>query len=167
MTGSERPLVARVAGHCVGGGLGLVLACDIAYAAEDVKIGTPEVNIGLFPMMVAAFLPRHTSRKKVLEMALTGALVPAVEAETMGLITRCYPRAELDGAVDRVLATVASRAPLGVLAGRRAFTAVEAMDLPAALEHLCKELEALVRTADAAEGVRAFAEKREPRWTGR
>lgn len=167
MADSRRPLVARVAGACVGGGMGLMLSCDIAYAADDAKIGTPEVNVGLFPMMVTALLPRHTSRKKVLEMVLTGELIAAAEAERMGLITRAYPRAELDAAVDRVLAAVASKAPLAVLTGRRAFGAVEAMGGPAALDHLCEQLEALARTADAAEGVRAFAEKRPPRWTGR
>jgi enoyl-CoA hydratase/carnithine racemase len=167
MADSRRPLVARVAGACVGGGMGLMLACDLAYAADDVKVGTPEVNVGLFPMMVTALLPRHTSRKRVLEMALTGELVGAAEAERMGLITRACPRAELDAAVDRVLAAVASKAPLAVERGRRAFNAVESMGGPAALDHLCEQLEELARTADAVEGVRAFAEKRPPRWTGR
>lgn len=167
MADSRRPIVARVAGAAVGGGLGLMLSCDIAYAADDVKIGTPEVNVGLFPMMVTALLPRHTSRKKVLEMVLTGELVTAAEAERMGLITRAVPRAELDAATDRVLASIASKAPLAILTGRRAFGAVEAMGGPAALDHLCEQLEALARTDDAAEGVRAFAEKRAPRWTGR
>jgi enoyl-CoA hydratase len=167
MADSRRPLVARVAGACVGGGVGLMLSCDVAYAADDAKIGTPEVNVGLFPMMVTALLPRHTSRKKVLEMVLTGELIAAAEAERMGLITRVSPRAELDAAVDRVLASIAAKAPLAVERGRKAFGAVETMSGPAALDLLCEQLEALARTTDAAEGVRAFAEKRAPRWTGR
>jgi len=164
---SEKPLVARVAGHCVGGGLGLMLSCDLVYAADHVKIGTPEVNVGLFPMMVAALLPRHTSRKRVLEMVFTGELVPADEAERIGLVTRVCPANELDELVETTLASIASKAPLAISLGRRAFYASEEMSLPTALDHLCGELEVLVKTEDVAEGFRAFQEKRAPSWTGR
>lgn len=167
MTSFDKPLVARVAGHAVGGGLGLVLASDIAYAADDVRLGTPEVGVGLFPMMVAALLPRGASRKKVLEMVYTGALVGAGEAEQMGLITRVCPRAELDELVEGVVGAISSKAPLALTLGRRAWVATEQMPVAAALDHLCRQLEALMQTDDAAEGMRAFKEKRPPRWTGR
>ena len=124
---SHKPIVGRVAGHCVGGGLGLMLSCDMVYAAEHAKIGTPEVNVGLFPMMVAALLPRHTSRKKVLEMIFTGRLLSARAAEQMGLVTRVCESGALDEVVEEVLASVASKAPLAVSLGRRAFRASEEM----------------------------------------
>lgn len=167
MARCPKPLVARVAGHCVGGGMGLMLSCDLAYAADDVKIGTPEVDVGLFPMMVAALLLDAGSRKKILEMVYTGAKLPAGEAEAMGLITRAYPRAELDAAVSERLATIASKAPVALQRGRMALAAVEGLDREAAFDHLCGELAKLAATEDAAEGMMAFMQKREPLWKGR
>ncbi len=167
MTASEKPLVARVAGHCIGGGVGLALACDVVYAAEDVRIGTPEVGVGLFPMMVAALLPRGASRQKILEMIYTGALVTATEAEQMGLIARAIPRDALDAKVSGTLEAIGSKAPLALTSGRLAWTATEDMPVAEALRYLCGELETLMKTDDAAEGIRAFAEKRAPRWTGK
>lgn len=163
---SHKPIVGRVAGHCVGGGLGLMLSCDMVYAAEHAKIGTPEVNVGLFPMMVAALLPRHTSRKKVLEMIFTGQLVSARVAEQMGLVTRVCEADALDQVVKEVLASVASKAPLALSVGRRAFHASEEMNLAAGLDYLCGQLEVLTKSEDAAEGVLAFQEKRAPSWKG-
>lgn len=164
---SHKPIVGRVAGHCVGGGVGLMLSCDMVYAAEHAKIGMPEVNVGLFPMMVTALLPRHASRKKVLEMIFTGQLVSARVAEQLGLVTRVCESDTLDQVVENVLASVASKAPLAVSLGRRAFHASEEMSLAAGLDYLCGQLEVLAKTEDAAEGFVAFQEKRRPLWKGR
>lgn len=164
---SDKPIVARVAGHCVGGGLGLMLSCDIVYASEHVKIGTPEVKVGLFPMMVTALLPRETSRKKILEMVFTGELVTAKEAEQMGLITRVCEAEDLDQLVEQTLSVVAKRAPLAISLGRRAFYASDDMNLSTGLDYLCRQLEGLAKSEDALEGFRAFQEKRAPQWKGR
>jgi enoyl-CoA hydratase/carnithine racemase len=162
-----KPLVARVAGHCVGGGMGLMLSCDLAYAADDVKVGTPEIDVGLFPMMVAAILLEAGSRKKILEMVYTGAKLSAAEAEALGLLTRVCPRADLDAVVEERLATIAGKAPLALTLGRRALSAVGGMGTDAALDHLCGELVRLMQTEDAAEGMMAFVQKRKPAWKGR
>ena len=82
----EKPLVARVNGHCLAGGLGLMLSCDIVIARDDALFFTPEVNVGIFPMMVGALLYRNMGRKKAMEMVLTGRKYSAKEAERAGLI---------------------------------------------------------------------------------
>lgn len=167
MAKAPKPLVARVGGHCVGGGMGLLLSCDLAYAADDVKLGTPEVGVGLFPMMVGAVLLKAGARKKLLEMVYTGATVSAAEAEAMGLLTRVYPRAELDASVGERLSTIASKAPLALALGRQALAAVEGAPATEALDHLAGELARLLETEDAVEGMMAFMQKRAPAWKGR
>ncbi len=167
MHGYGKPLVARVNGDCLAGGLGPVLACDVALAREGARFGTPEVKVGLFPMMIAALLLRDGARKKVLELVYTGALVGAREAEAMGLVTRAVPDASLDAEVERVLAAIAAGAPRAAQIGRRAIAEAEELPFDAAVEHLCRRLADVFATEDAAEGLSSFLEKREPRWTGR
>jgi enoyl-CoA hydratase/carnithine racemase len=89
-------LVARVNGPCLAGGLGLMLSCDIAISRNDVFFCTPEVNVGIFPMMIGALIYRNVGKKKAMEMVLTGRRIPAAEAEQIGLITRAVKPDELD-----------------------------------------------------------------------
>ncbi len=160
-------LVAKVGGHCVAGGLGLMLACDVIYAREGARFSTPEVNVGLFPMMVAALLFRTVGRLKAREMVYTARMYSAAEAEAMGLITRAYPADQLDAAVDEVLGTIAAKGPLALTMGRRALAAIEDMSLGDALDFLCARLGEVVATEDAKEGMLAFLQKREPVWKNR
>jgi enoyl-CoA hydratase/carnithine racemase len=162
-----KPLVARVNGHCLAGGLGPMLSCDVVYAREGIRLGVPEATVGLFPMMVAALLLRDGLRKKVLEMVYTGAQVTAREAEAMGLVTRAVPDGELDAAVERVLAAVAAGAPRAVQLGRQALADAEGLPFDQAVELLCRRLGEVLATEDAAEGLAAFLEKRKPQWKGR
>lgn len=162
-----RPLVARLNGHCLGGGVGLALACDLAYARDDVEVGTPEVRVGLFPMMIAPLILRKASRGKAMEMILTGGRVPAREAEAMGLVTRAVPAAELDAVVDRAVERLVAAAPLALRLGREALREVEGTPVEAAVDVLCDRLVALLATEDAAEGMRAFLERRAPAWRER
>ncbi len=162
-----KPLLARLNGHCLAGGMGLMLACDIVYAREDVKIGTPEVKVGMFPMMIGALIFRNAVRKKVLEMIYTGELVTARQAEAMGLITRTYPTTEaMDQSVRKTSVAIGSRAPLAIGIGRRALAKAQDMDLDRALDYLSDRLVEVLKTEDAAEGLSAFIEKREPKWKG-
>ncbi len=160
------PLVARINGHCLGGGLGLALACDLAYAREDAEVGTPEVRVGLFPMMIAPLILRRSTRGKALEMVLTGGRVTAREAEAMGLVTRAVSAAELDAVVNRVVDALAAAAPLALRLGRQALRDVEGMPVEAAVDAMCERLGVLLATEDAAEGMRAFLERRAPVWRG-
>jgi enoyl-CoA hydratase/carnithine racemase len=167
MASFSKPLVARINGHCIAGGMGFMLSCDLVYAREGVKFGTPEVNVGLFPMMIGALIFRNAGRKKALEMIYTARKLSAEEAEEMGLITRVCSAEELDTVVNETLEAIAAKAPLAIESGRKALAAVEGKSLDESLDYLCGELLKIAQTEDAMEGMTAFVQKREPVWKGR
>jgi enoyl-CoA hydratase/carnithine racemase len=163
----RKPSIARVNGHALAGGFGLLLACDLAVAADDVELGTPEVDVGLFPMMLMALLQRHVGRKKALELVLTGDRLPAGEARALGLLNRVVPRSELDAAVGALARKLAGKSQAVLALGRRAFHTAEDLPLPQAVEYLAGQLSLNVCLEDAGEGVGAFLEKRQPQWRDR
>lgn len=162
-----KPIVARLDGHCLAGGMGLMLSSDIVYAADNIKIGTPEVKVGLFPMMIGALIFKNALRKKAMEMIYTGRLLSAKEAEAMGLITRCYPSFELKSVTDETLETICKNAPLAMKMGREAFSEADEMPFEEGVLHLCGKLKDVIKTDDAAEGLMAFMQKREPEFKGK
>ena len=162
-----KPTIARVRGYALAGGFGLALACDFVVAADDAQFGTPEVNVGLWPYMITVPLLRSMPAKKVLELQMTGRRVDAAEAERIGFVTRVVPVDELDGAVDELAGSLASKSPLVLRWGRDAFYRVLEMDGDDALDYLQGMLTVHTQSEDAAEGVAAFAEKRTPEWKGR
>lgn len=167
LQGCRKPTVARVNGHALAGGLGLVLACDLAVAAEAAEFGTPEIDVGLFPMMMMALVQRHVGRKRALELVMTGDRVPSREALALGLVNRVVPAAELDAAVGALAEKLAGKSQAVLALGKRAFFTAEDLPLPAALEFLASQLSLNVMSEDAAEGVTAFLEKRAPKWNDR
>jgi enoyl-CoA hydratase/carnithine racemase len=162
-----KPTVARIKGFCLAGGMGFMLACDIVIAADDAKFGTPEVNVGLWPMMIGALIFRNVLHKKAMEMILLGERMTAQEALAMGLITRVVPVGTLDEEVNNVLKTLVSKSPIGMKIGKQAFYGAENMPLKEALNYLSEKLKEVVGTDDAREGITAFIEKRPPVFTGR
>ncbi|MDJ0990091.1 MAG: enoyl-CoA hydratase-related protein [Desulfobacterales bacterium] len=167
LAGYPKPTVARVNGYCLAGGMGLMLACDIVIAVDEAKFGTPEVNVGLFPMMIGALIYRNVLRKKAMEMVLTGSRLTAAEALAMGLVTRVVPRHELDAAVAALLAALAAKSPIGMKIGKQAFHAMADMPFEDAVDFLADQLAAVAATEDAREGIMAFIEKRPPNFKGR
>lgn len=162
-----KPVIARVNGHAIAGGFGLAAACDIVVAVEDATFGTPEINVGLWPMMISAVLQRLVPRRVALDLMLTGRRISADEALRIGVVSRVVAAAELDTVVDDTVARLLAVSPATLALGKDAFYAIEDMPLDAALDHLHTGLTAVAATEDAAEGVAAFVEKRAPEWRGR
>jgi enoyl-CoA hydratase/carnithine racemase len=162
-----KPTIAMVNGHALAGGLGVVVACDVAIAADDAQFGTPEINVGLWPMMIMATIFRNVTRKRGLELILTGDKISAADAAAMGLITRAVPRADLERAVDAIAEKLCGKSPAIVKMGLDAFHHSSDMELAPALEYLQGQLMAVLGTEDAREGLMAFLEKRAPVWKGR
>ncbi len=166
LAGFPKPTVARVNGYCLAGGMGLMLACDIVIASDDAKFGTPEVNVGLFPMMIGALIYRNVLRKKALEMVLTGTRLTADAALDMGLVTRIVPRADLDTEIEALLQNLAAKSPIGMKIGKEAFHAMADMPFETAVDYLAGKLADIAGTDDAREGILAFLEKRAPKFVG-
>jgi enoyl-CoA hydratase len=162
-----KPTIARVNGHALAGGFGLAVACDLVVCVDDARLGTPEVNVGLWPMMISAILLRAMPRKAVLDLMMTGRTITPEEAQRLGAVSRVVARDRLDAEVDQVVEALASKSPAALELGRDSFYAVADMDIDAALDRLQSGLTAVALTEDSREGIRAFIEKRAPIWSGR
>lgn len=162
----EKPTLARLNGHCVAGGIGFMLACDIVLARDDVTLRTPEVNVGLFPMMIGALIFRNVLRKKAMEMMLLGERLSAKEALEMGMITRIFPKIEFEQETQKILKTLTMKSPIGIRLGKHAFNRVESMPFEEAVHFLSEQLSRVAGTNDAKEGITAFLEKRAPVFKG-
>lgn len=162
-----KPTVAKINGHCLAGGTGFMLACDIVIAKEEAKFGTPEVNVGLFPLMIGALIFRNVLRKKAMEMVLLGDKLTAQEALDMGMVTRVVPADRLDDEVDEVLKKLSTKSPIGMKIGKEAFYEMQDMPMGEAVDYLADKLKEVAATKDAVEGITAFLQKREPKFTGK
>jgi enoyl-CoA hydratase/carnithine racemase len=158
------PVVAAVQGYALAGGCGLVALCDLAIAADDAKLGTTEIQIGLFPMIILPALRSVVGERKALEMCLTGRRYSADEARTMGLVNEVVPRAELASAALELATGLASKGPAAMSLGRRMFYATADMEYDQALEFARNIRVAFMLADDVAEGVDAFLNKRKPNW---
>ena len=161
------PIVARVNGHALAGGFGLMLACDLAIAAQEAEFGTPEINLGLWPYMISAVIQRNVPRKIALDMMLSGRRITAEEAGRWGMVNRVVPRGNLDAAVESLVGELASKSPLILALGKRSFYRSQDMSFEDALAYLHSMLTVNLETEDVAEGVSAFLQKRSPEWKGR
>ncbi len=160
-------IVARVNGHALGGGLGLACASDIVVASDSATFGTPEIRLGLFPMMIMALLVRHVPRKKLAEMMFTGLKISAADAVAWGLANHAVPVAELDAKVAQIAGDIAGKSAAILRLGKKAFHDMEDMNVDQALNYLHGMLTVNAMTEDAMEGVIAFMEKRDANWKDR
>ncbi len=161
-----KPLVAAVNGAAVGGGFELVLACDLVVAAEQARFGLPEVRRGLYPAGGGTMLSTRVPLALAMELALTGDLVSAEVARSMGVVNRVTAAEELHATALALAGRVAANGPLGVQLTKRLLRAAVAQG-PAAGMATPAEQAAIFASADASEGSQAFLEKRDPVWTGR
>lgn len=162
-----KPTVARVNGHALAGGFGLAVACDITICVDDAKLGVPEINVGLWPMMITASLGRAMPSKAALELMMTGRIITPQEAQALGAVSRVVERPDLDEATNETVDALVAKSPAALQLGRDAFYATAALDPETALHRLQAGLTGVALTDDSREGVMAFVEKRDPRWTGR
>lgn len=161
------PIIGRINGHALGGGLGLVCICDVAVASETAKFGTPEAKVGLFPMMILSYLIRLVPRRKLVEMSLTGTPLSATEALDYGLLNHVVSSEQLDAKVDELVSQILANSPTAIRLGKTAFRSLWDMSMAEAFEYTQLMIERIGQTEDAKEGFNAFVEKRTPEWTGK
>ena len=159
-----KPTVALARGHVMAGGLGIFLACDLSLACDDIHFSTPEIQVGMFPMMVLALLYRHIGRKKATEMIFLGERISAPEAKLMGIVNHVYPRESFEASAFEFVSKAAGKSGAILRMGKEAIRAAECLALPEALHYLEAALARVMTSEDSKEGIRAFLEKRQPRW---
>ena len=161
------PIIARVNGIALGGGMEIALGCDIIIASENAKFGLPEPRVGRLPLDGRVILPRIMPRALAMGMLLTGKMVGAAEAASYGLVNEVVPADRLDDCVRKWVDDILACAPLSLAAIKVA--AKESLHLPLAEARatLAPQLEAALESEDGKEGVAAFLEKRKPNWKGK
>jgi enoyl-CoA hydratase/carnithine racemase len=162
-----KPVVAKVAGGALAGGMGLMMACHVAIAADNAQFGTPEIKRGLWPMMIMRPIFANLPRKKAVEMILTGRTIDAAEAERLGIITRAVSAASLDAEVRALTEALAGMSPIIMRLGLAAMNHQFRMTSEEAYPYLESQLKECAKTEDFKEGIMAFAQKRQPVWKGR
>ncbi len=160
----SKPLVARVNGHAMAGGMGLLAMCDLAVATDDAKFALPEARIGLFPLLINTYLQRLVPYRALLELCLTGEAISAARAAEIGLVNHVVPRAQLDARLDALLGLIVANAPQTVRRGRLAMRAMRDMALGPSFAFAQAEVAGILESPDFEEGIAAFNEKRPPRW---
>jgi len=158
------PLIARVNGDCIAGGMGLMALCDLAVVADHARFGLPEVKIGVFPMQVLVYLRQMIGARHINELCLTAELISAARAAEIGIANYVVPLDELDARVDRLVARLGEMSPIAIRRGKYAIAAMQSMAFPEAMAFAEQLIAVTSLTSDAAEGLAAFNEKRAPAW---
>ena len=159
-----KPIIAEVDGIATAAGCQLVASCDLAIASEESRFGVNGIDVGLFCSTPAVALTRVVSRKRAMEMLLTGEMIDAATALEFGLVNRVVPREALRKTVDEIAAVIASKSPVALKLGKEAVATQGGLDLADAYEHASRVMVENMLAADAEEGISAFLEKRRPNW---
>jgi enoyl-CoA hydratase/carnithine racemase len=162
-----KPTICAAGGHVLAAGLALALACDLIVARAGVRLGTPEIDVGVFPFVVLSLLYRNVGRKKATELLLLGEQVSAEEAERIGIVNRVVAADGFDAAVRDWAERLAAKSPLLMRIGKDAIRRQHDMAFDEALAFLQAQLSLTFATEDLREGIAAFFEHRDPRWRGR
>ena len=159
-----KPVIARVHGVATAAGAQLVASCDLAVASDNARFGTTGINLGLFCSTPSVAVSRAMGRKRSFELLFTGEMIDAKTAESVGLVNRVVPLAELDAAVAGVAKKLAAQPASAVRIGKEMFYRQLAMPLSEAYRFAGDTMAANMMEADAIEGIDAFIEKRDPSW---
>jgi enoyl-CoA hydratase/carnithine racemase len=159
------PVIGRINGDCVAGGMGLMSLCDLVVVADHARFGLPEAKVGVFPMQVLVFLRSMIGARHINELCLTGELIDAARAREIGIANYVVPFEELDSRVETLIARLAEMSPVALRRGKYAIAAMERMAFPEALAFAETLISVTALTRDATEGLAAFNERRKPRWT--
>lgn len=162
---SNVPLIARVNGACMAGGMGLLSMCDLAVAARHAVFGLPEVKVGVFPAQVLSVMQHLIPRRKLAEMCLTGEPISSAEALELGLVN--YVDDDLDGKLQWLLERLLDKSPAAIRRGLYTMKKIEAMAFEESMAFTESQIALFTLTDDAKEGQQAFQEKRKPVWPGR
>ncbi len=163
----RKPVIAMINGYCLGGGCELAMACDIRIAAEEAKLGQPEINLGLIPGGGGTQrLPRLVGEGRAMKMIMTGEQVSGTEAERIGLVDGVVPRQELEEHTLEMARGIASKSPLALQAAKESILEARRTSLPEGRKFERGWFSLLFSTDDMDEGVTAFLEKREAEFTG-
>jgi len=164
----EKPVIARINGHCLGGGSELAQGCDVRVAREGAKLGQPEINLGIMPGGGATQrLPRLVGEGHAMRLILSGELIDAAEAADIGLVEEVHPEDSFDDRVYDLAASMAAKSPVALEHAKNAVKAASRMDLEDGIEYEAELFATLFSTADKNEGIDAFLEDRDPEWEGR
>lgn len=168
LVATKKVTIAVVRGHCLGGGAELAMVCDIVFTAESAQWGFPEIKLGCYPPVACTALAALVGQKRAAELILTGRAIDGREAAEIGLATRSMPEADLETTVEQCIDRLRNLSPAGLALAKKASYAWDSMHFDKGLASAEKiYFEDLITTEDAREGVRAFMEKRSPKWTGK
>jgi enoyl-CoA hydratase len=159
-----KPTIALVRGHVMGGGLGLVLACDLSLACDDAHFSTPEIQVGMFPMMVMGLLCRNVGRKRATEMMFLGERITAIQAMEYGIINHVYPRDRFEAEAGEMIRKLLGKSSTILQMGKKAISRLLDEKLEVEENYLESALAEVMATDDSKEGLRAFIERRPSKW---
>ena len=160
--------IAAVHGHCLGGGAELAMVCDMVYTAASAQWGFPEIKLACYPPVACTALAALVGQKRAAELILTGRTISGIEAAEMGLANRAVPDDKLSAVADECVGQLIRLSPAALALTKKAIYAWDSMHFDKGLARAEKiYLEELMKTADAQEGIRAFVEKRAPKWAGK
>ena len=166
ISASPKPIVARVHGAALGGGAGLVAACDIAVAALGTRFGFTEVRLGLIPAVISPYVVRRIGESAARELILTGERFDAAKAHEVGLVRAAVPDADLDAAVDGRVRELLQAGPHAIAEAKALLRSVAGRRLEDVRDDVIERIARVRASAEGQEGLRAFLEKRKPDWVG-
>jgi len=165
---TRKVTIAAVHGHCLGGGAELAMVCDLVYTTDDAQWGFPEIQLGCFPPVAVTALSALIGQKRASDLILTGRSINGREAATLGLATQAVAGSHLDQTVDETSKKLSGLSPAALAITKKAIYAWDSIHFDKGLARAEKiYLDELMTTEDANEGIRAFMEKRKPKWSGR